>query len=60
VSAYSRGVQLRPADFEYLLLAQALDATGEKEQAAAARQKAALLSSDIRVAQRHADDLLSH
>jgi Tfp pilus assembly protein PilF len=60
VSAYSRGVQLRPVDYEYLLLAQALDAMGEKEQAAAARQKAELLSSDIRVAQRRAENLLSH
>jgi len=59
VNAYSRGVELRPMDYEYLLLAQALDATGEKEQAAAARQKAESLSTDIRVAQRRADDLLS-
>jgi Flp pilus assembly protein TadD len=60
VTAYSRGVELRPLDYEYLLLAQALDATGEKEQAATARQKAELLSNDIRSAQRHADDLLRH
>jgi tetratricopeptide (TPR) repeat protein len=59
VSAYSRGIQLRPMDYEYLLLAQALDATGEKEQAVAARQKAELLSNDIRSAQRRADDLLN-
>jgi len=58
VNAYSRGVELRPMDYEYLLLAQALDATGEKEQAAAARQKAESLSTDIRSAQRRADDLL--
>ena len=58
VSAYSRGVQLNSIDYEYLLLAQALDLTGEKQQAAAARQKAELLSTDIRSAQRRANDLL--
>ena len=59
VSAYSRGVQLRQLDYEYLLLAQALDSTGQKQQAAAARQKAESLSTDIRSAQRRANDLLT-
>ena len=51
-------MQLNSIDYEYLLLAQALDLTGEKQQAAAARQKAELLSTDIRSAQRRANDLL--
>ena len=59
VEAYSNAEQLRPTDFGYLLLAGALDAGGQKEKAAAARQKAELLSSNIIEAQRKADRLLS-
>lgn len=59
VNAYSRGVQLHPMDYEYLLLSQALEATGEKQKAVSARRKAESMSSDILSAQRRADDLLS-
>ncbi len=59
VEAYSRAEQMRPTDYGYLLLAGALEASGQKDQAAAARQKAELLSTNIRDAQRQADDILS-
>ena len=60
VNAYSRALQLEPTDYGYLLLAQALDQSGDKRQADAARAKAALLSNNIRHAERYTDDLLTH
>ena len=60
VSAYSRAMQTHASDFGYLLLAQALEQTGDKSQAEAARQKAALLSNNLGGAQRYADQLLAH
>jgi tetratricopeptide (TPR) repeat protein len=59
IRSYSRAMQISPSDFGYLLLAGALEASGEKTQAASARQKALLLSSNIAAAQRHADKLLA-
>jgi tetratricopeptide (TPR) repeat protein len=59
VRAYSRAVQLHPTDYGYLLLAAALDASGQKEQAAAARQKAELVTSNIHAAQRQADEIFT-
>ena len=59
VTAYSHAVQLHPSDYGYLLLAEAYDAGGQKEQAAAARQKAELVTSNIHAAQRQADEILT-
>lgn len=60
VSSYSRAMQIHPSDFGYLLLAGALEASGDQAQAASARQKAALLSNDLITAQHYADKLLAH
>jgi len=59
IRSYSRAMQISPSDFGYLLLAGALEASGEKTQAASVRQKALLLSNNIAAAQRHADKLLA-
>jgi protein O-mannosyl-transferase len=58
VEAYSRAEQLHPTDYGYLLLAGALEASGQKQEAVVAREKAEVLSSNIRDAQRQADDIL--
>ncbi|MGA2903423.1 MAG: tetratricopeptide repeat protein [Candidatus Korobacteraceae bacterium] len=60
ISSYSRAMQIHSSDFGYLLLAGALEASGDKRQAASVRQKAVLLSNNIVAAQRHADQLLAH
>ena len=59
-NSYSRAVQLHPSDFAYLLLAQALEQSGDTPGAAAARRQAAAVSPDIHAAQRYADRLLDH
>ena len=59
INAYSRGLAVHPTDYGYILLAGALDASGEKGQANAARQKAEALSKNILSAQHHADELLT-
>jgi tetratricopeptide (TPR) repeat protein len=58
ISSYSRGIAIHATDYGYLLLAGALEASGEKEQASAARQKAELLSKNIVNAEQYADRLL--
>jgi tetratricopeptide (TPR) repeat protein len=58
VEAYSHAEQIHPTDYGYLLLAGALDASGQKQKAVAAREKAELLSKDVLDAQRNADDIL--
>ena len=60
VSSYSSAMQINSSDYGYLLLAGALEASGDRAQAAGARQKAVLLSNNIGAAQRHADKLLAH
>jgi len=60
VSSYSRAMQIHPSDFGYLLLAGALEASGDRAQAADARQKATLLSDNLITAQHYADKLLAH
>jgi tetratricopeptide (TPR) repeat protein len=60
VSSYSRAMQINASDFGYLLLAGALEASGDPTQAASARQKAFQLSNNIGAAQRRADKLLAH
>ncbi len=59
ITAYSHAVQLHPSDYGYLLLAEAYDATGQKDKAAAARKQAESLSTDIFDAQHYADKLLN-
>ncbi len=60
VRAYSQAMQIHPSDFGYLLLAGALDQSGQKEQADAARQKAEQMSKNLGGARRYADELLAH
>ena len=60
ISSYSRAIQIHPSDFGYLLLAGALEASGDRAQAASARQKAALLSDNLITAQHYTDKLLGH
>ena len=60
ISAYQAALQVHASDFGYLLLAQALDKAEDKQQASAARQRAALLSSNLIAAQNYVDNLLSH
>jgi len=60
ISSYSRAMQIHPSDFGYLLLAGALEASGNQTQAASARQKAALFSDNLITAQHYADKLLAH
>lgn len=60
ISSYSRATQIHPSDFGYLLLAGALEASGDRAQAADARQKATLLSDNLITAQHYADKLLAH
>ena len=59
INAYSQAMKIQPSDFGYLLLAQALEQAGEKQQAQEARQQAAVLSGNLIAAQRHADELMS-
>ena len=58
ISSYSRAIQIHPSDFGYLLLAGALEASGDRTQAASARQKAARLSDNLITAQHYTDKLL--
>ncbi len=60
IKAYQQALQIHPSDFGYLLLASALEQSGERDQANAARQKAALISDNILGAQHYADKLLNH
>ncbi len=58
IDSYSRALAMHPSDFGYLLLAGALEQSGQKQEANEARDKAARLSDNITAAQRHADKLL--
>jgi protein O-mannosyl-transferase len=60
VSAYSRAMQVHPCDYGYLLLAGALDQSGDGVAAESARRNAELLSRNLGAAQRYANELLSH
>ncbi len=60
VSAYSRAMQVYPSDYGYVLLAAALEQSGETAQADVARQKAESLSKNFGAAQRYANELLYH
>ena len=58
-TSYSRSLQISPTDYGYLLLAAALEQSGNRQQANEARQKALMLSNNIQGAQRYADKLLA-
>ena len=60
ITAYSRAVQVYPSDYGYLLLAGALEQTGDRAQATSARAQAKRLSKNFGGAQRYADELLRH
>jgi uncharacterized protein HemY len=56
---YARAVQLQPNDVGYLLLAQALEQAGHKEEARAAGAQAERMSRDLDQARRGALQLLT-
>jgi tetratricopeptide (TPR) repeat protein len=58
-TSYSRSLRIDPTDYGYLLLAAALEQSGNRQQANEARQKALLMSNNIPAAQRYADKLLA-
>ncbi len=58
-TSYSRSLRIRPTDYGYLLLAAALEQSGNRQQANEARQKALMLSNNIQGAQGYADKLLA-
>jgi tetratricopeptide (TPR) repeat protein len=60
VEAYSRAMQIQPSDFGYLLLARALQESGQTTAAEEATRKAENLSQNIGKAQQTVDRLLSH
>lgn len=60
VNAYSRALQIYPSDYGYLLLAGALEQSGQHAQAENARATAGRLSKNLAAAQRYANELLNH
>jgi protein O-mannosyl-transferase len=57
--AYRRAVQIRPSDVGYLLLARALDQTGQSDQAQEARSDAQRLSRDLPAAEKKVDAIFA-
>ena len=57
--AYSQSLKLQPSDIGYLLLARALDATGQSERAQAARTEAQRHSRDFAAAERKVDTIFA-
>jgi hypothetical protein len=57
--AYSRTVKLQPSDWGYLLLARALEQSGNNNAAQSAIQQAKSMTSNFENAQRGADRLLA-
>ena len=58
VRDYSRAMAIEPTDVGYLLLADALEDEGQKDEAEAIRERIEKLSSDIEAARKQADSLL--
>ncbi|MFZ0314053.1 MAG: tetratricopeptide repeat protein [Candidatus Korobacteraceae bacterium] len=58
IQAYTRTIKISPSDWEYLLLAGALDHAGQHDAAQSARQRAIAISADITQAQKIADNVL--
>ncbi|HUI83196.1 MAG TPA: tetratricopeptide repeat protein [Candidatus Binatia bacterium] len=59
VEAYSRATRLQVSDVGFLLLAQALERMGKKQEAQAARERAKLVTPDLAAAQAAVDRLLA-
>ncbi len=59
VEAYSRSTRLQVSDVGFLLLAQALEQSGRKPEAEAARQQARLVSPDFAAAERVVSNLIA-
>ncbi len=59
VQAYSRAVQIEPSGSGYLLLAQALDKSGRKDEALTASQQAQRISENLAADRRSAANLLA-
>ncbi len=57
--AFSHATQLQPSDVTFLLLAQALEQSGQSQQAQAAREQASLRSQNLAAAQQTVDRLIS-
>ena len=57
IRSYSRAMAIEPTDVGYLLLAQALDDEGEKDEAKAIRDRVAKLSPDLEAAKNQAESL---
>ena len=58
VRDYLRAMAIEPTDVGYLLLADALEDEGQKDEAEAIRERIEKLSSDIEAARKQADSLL--
>jgi len=58
IQAYANAIKIAPSDWEYLLLAGALDRAGRHDEAQTARQRAIAISKDITRAQKTADNVL--
>ena len=58
IQAYSEGVKVKPTDVGYLLLARALEQSGRQDEAAAATQRAQVLSRNFAEAQRVVERLV--
>jgi protein O-mannosyl-transferase len=59
IQAYTQALQINSADWEYLLLAQALYDDGRPDDALKARQRASAISHNIERAQKTADNALA-
>ena len=59
VRAYSRAAQIQPSPVGLLLLAQALDQSGHRDQAESARRQASIMTENIATAQQVVDKILS-
>ncbi len=59
ISAYTKALKINPVDWGYLLLARALDANGQNEQAEIARLKASAISQNMKEAHKMADTVLA-
>ena len=58
IQAYTRTIKISPSDWEYLLLAGALDRAGQHDAAQTARRQAIAISKDITQAQKTANNVL--
>ena len=59
VKAYSRAMEIQPEDWGYLLLAGALEQSGQKDKALAATDRAKSISLDLEQARRTAEEKLA-